>query len=544
MTKKLLAVMLLMLCLGLCISANADELYNVWIGGNQLHEGFTSGAGWSYDPATNTLTLNGANIQGIFPENYAAHAGAGIYHGDADDETTFTIKLVGTNKVTGYSAASIYPTGIKTGFDVDLVISGTGSLEASAVAPADLSIGNGCYAIYVSYGDLTVTESASVTAKATSNDLVVYAAGMWVESGTVTIDEDATVKAYLNHNGSKAIGGTADVGAAIYAKHVVIDYSSVEAYTGNCMDTSSGINVLINGSVTINSGNVTAKGSTGEISCGIYAGIGGLFIGENAGTVTATGSAVVNGQSYGLSSEGGITIKGGNVIATGGNVTGSGVSCGIHAECTDYYGDVVNEVLISGGSVTATGGATNSEYGSSSYGIEATGWLAIRGGSVVTATGGNATAINGSAQSFGLAGMSAINIGSSTVKATAGSGDVSYGMVSDSTITLSQYGSTTVEAIGNSRAIFTYDSFGGTVSGSMFTLNKAASATAAGAVTAYSFNFPENYSNYRYFKMEPERTDVPVTGDNAPVGLLLAMCLTSFSALIAVTYVGKKRKAE
>ena len=101
MMKKVLAMLMtLLLCLGLASVAAAEEYYDIWVGGTQLSSLNTKDEGWSFDPATNTLTLSGANIQGVAETaGNTGHKGAGIYA-----SIPLKIKLAeGTvNTVTGF----------------------------------------------------------------------------------------------------------------------------------------------------------------------------------------------------------------------------------------------------------------------------------------------------------------------------------------------------------------------------------------------------------------------------------------------------------
>jgi len=119
----------------------------------------------------------------------------------------------------------------------------------------------------------------------------------------------------------------------------------------------------IAGSVTINSGTVTAIG--GEYGAGIGGGIyssTGNSITINGGNVTATGgyggAGIGGGGNYfrtgSSGSVGTITINGGTVTATGGT-TGAGIgSGGGNAKNPEYEGGNAEAIIIRGGKVTAT----------------------------------------------------------------------------------------------------------------------------------------------------------------------------------------------
>ena len=97
----------------------------VWVNGVQIYGGTEPGyvEGVSYDPATNTLTLDGAYITKAYAYNEEAHA-AGIY-----SIGNLNVKLLGTNTIAGGSDMS-------DGICVDgkLTIDGPGSLDISVAS--------------------------------------------------------------------------------------------------------------------------------------------------------------------------------------------------------------------------------------------------------------------------------------------------------------------------------------------------------------------------------------------------------------------------
>lgn len=199
------------------------------------------------------------------------------------------------------------------------------------------------------------------------------------------------------------------------------------------------------GDITINGGNVTARG--GDASAGIGGGpvaSGGNIV-INGGTVTATGGGAATGIGGGMQCNGGyVTINGGEVTATGGNQAagiGSGtyggrISIQINGGTVNATGGPqgagigdgmgcsnVGSVTITGGTVTATGGAERSAESAAGIGGGAKtpgGKITISGGEV-TATGADG------ASGIGHGGLGAtggeITISGGTVTATGGSGN-------------------------------------------------------------------------------------------------------------------------
>jgi uncharacterized repeat protein (TIGR02543 family) len=149
--------------------------YNLWIGGVQVTDETLSGAGWSYDPASKTLTLTDAKIaDGYHEANYYTNV---IYSESID----LTLVLNGANKV------------------------GKDGVERG---------------IWVDEGALTVKGSGSLDVRGASNGIVT-AGGITFESGTVTVTgENAwgiTTNGTVTVNGGKLT--------------VVTNNASVDAYS-------------------------------------------------------------------------------------------------------------------------------------------------------------------------------------------------------------------------------------------------------------------------------------------------------------------------
>ena len=218
---------------------------------------------------------------------------------------------------------------------------------------------------------LTVHDDINV---AEGNSFTVYAQSTGAAMGVLTAKDKTENEA--------GIGG----GYWENAGTITINSGKVTATGGSFAAGIGGGNKASGGMITINGGNITANGGSSG------AGIGGGFSGSggtitiNDGKVTANGGNLSAGIGSGnrASSSGDITINGGIVTATGGYGAGIG---GGHV-CP------AGTVIIIGGIVTATGGNEEAGIGGGKYGS---------GGSV-TISGGNVTATGGK---YGAAGIGA-----------------------------------------------------------------------------------------------------------------------------------------
>ena len=220
----------------------------------------------------------------------------------------------------------------------------------------------------VVYATTDATTGTVTTNGATAENYNV----MW--DGTTLTLRNATIeqaKEYGNSHESMAIYlASGNMNLALVGEN------TVDA-PGNGTAASCGIN-LGSGSLSISGADgasLTVYGGPTERgnSCGIYAN-GTITI--DSGTVTATGESA-SAASYGICARGAVTIEGGTVNATSGEAGGNSV--GIH---------ITNSITINGGDVTATAG----DAGGNSYGIHTAASstdITVNGGSV-TATSGEA----------------------------------------------------------------------------------------------------------------------------------------------------------
>ena len=237
----------------------------------------------------------------------------------------------------------------------------------------------------VSYLDKNGSKQTAENVTVVGSSMTAWNGGWYVVSGTVTIDGTVTVSGevhlILADNASLTANGGIDVvennSFSVYAQSVGENMGTLTA-TGSQSGEAGigGRNGENAGTITINGGTVKATGGDEA------AGIGGANM-ENAGTITINSGSITaiggrNGAGIGSGFEGSggnITINGGTVTATGEN--GAGIGSGEHGS----YGNIT----IHGGSITATGGESAAGIGSGGYGSY--GNITIHGGSVA-ATGG------------------------------------------------------------------------------------------------------------------------------------------------------------
>ena len=245
----------------------------------------------------------------------------------------------------------------------------------------------------------------------------------------------------------------------------LVGENTVDALGGGSA-ASCGIN-LSGGSLTISGedgASLTVFGgdTTNSNSCGIYA-RGTITI--DSGTVTATGESA-SAASYGICAGGAVTIEGGSVTATSGEAGGN--SIGIYTS---------GSVTIEDGTVIATGESA----AAASYGIDAVGTVTIENGTV------NATSGKAGGNSVGIYTLNSVTINGGDVTATAGDAvGSSYGIntANISTSIIVNGGTVTAtsgEAYGDSCAIFAESQINADDASSSVTIN-------GGTVTARAGN--------------------------------------------------------
>lgn len=229
--KKLLSLLLtLALCAGLTVPALAGGIAPT------LHDGSGevvldqsgSGAGWTYDADTNTLTLNGFN-------------GAYISYADEFSDLPLTVVLQGQNTITG-SVAS--PTGedalVSWG---GLVLQGDGSLTVSGgLSAMELTVSGGTVSITgdaangnaVAAQDVTVS-GGSLTAVPAAGDLstgrfytgIQCTGSLTMTGGAIRVDQptaaDADNNDAIHCNGALTLtGGSLTAAGAVFAESLTL----------------------------------------------------------------------------------------------------------------------------------------------------------------------------------------------------------------------------------------------------------------------------------------------------------------------------------
>ena len=236
----------------------------------------------------------------------------------------------------------------------------------------------------ISYLDKNGSKQTADNVTVVESSMTAWNGGWYVVSGTVTIDGTVTVsgEVHLILADNASLTANAGINVAennsftVYAQSVGENMGTLTATGSQSGEAGIGGSWENAGTITINGGTVKATG--GDEAAGIGGGNG-----ENAGTITINGGSITatggrNGAGIGSGFEGSggnITINGGTVTATGEN--GAGIGSGEHGS----YGNIT----IHGGSVTATGGMSAAGIGSGGYGSY--GNITIHGGSVA-ATGG------------------------------------------------------------------------------------------------------------------------------------------------------------
>ena len=132
--KLLVSLSICFFLIAICPAAmvSADDEYQLWIGGVQVNEynrKMQESTHWSYDPDTNTLTLDNFEYSGV-GYNFSGEYHSCIYYNGRDD---LTISLKGKNVITqtkkiAYNNDNVL---MSARNDVSITITGTGSLNAT-----------------------------------------------------------------------------------------------------------------------------------------------------------------------------------------------------------------------------------------------------------------------------------------------------------------------------------------------------------------------------------------------------------------------------
>lgn len=214
MKKRILGVLLclcMMCALMPAISLATETTYNLFVGGvevtsenkdNITGPGILLGEGSkaSYDPTSQTLTLNNVNITGIYSfRNGIGTDSAGIYYADNNSNAIRNINLIGANSI------------------------------CVALGTSDFS----CYGIFddSSSKGLTITGNGSLTVQ--SGDASSFWSVGIFSRNNIIVGDDCTIT---------ATSGTADISAAIYSyDRITATHSKVTA--GASADSANAVDI-------------------------------------------------------------------------------------------------------------------------------------------------------------------------------------------------------------------------------------------------------------------------------------------------------------
>ena len=339
MKRKILMLALLtaVFALLLCVGAAAADEYDLWVNGVQVTSDNAAdvlgnadeGATVKYDAATNTLTLDGAELSVLHTYDNQYY---GVILARTDDP--LTVNVIGDSKITvgdpGENADSIRGVcGIlhdETGF---APVNKTWSINLTGTATLDIEVnyfGSGIRA----HEDVDIEKlTLNINVNKTDDITDEYGGGKFSEAiranDTLTIENGATVNV-------NSVSGT----GPIYSENgdLVINDATVNVTSLAGIELSDGsklgANPIISYGDVIISGNsnVTAKGYFGI--CGNNIQISGNAVVDSTSTVdsafwvptgkmTITDNAQVTASGFivGINSSGGVEITGGTLKACG-----------------------------------------------------------------------------------------------------------------------------------------------------------------------------------------------------------------------------------
>jgi len=351
----------------------ANEQFTGTVQWSPNHSVFQDGVRYT---ATITLTTLDDFVFRRVPSNFFTVAGAATVTNNANMgviTAVFPITDVGDNffDITGGPIRIEHGTNANT---VRVIHSGG---EISDNIPRDEQI-----IIIGSYSSNVAVDGIQVASEVTANVRLHYVNINASASSrrAFLISNDATVNLELSgtntlRSGANAAGLQVVTGSSL----TIFGDGSLSAFGGSS-ESGIGSRSVASGSITINSGTITATGAGSGAT-------GGQGIGGNNANVTINGgniTAVNGGNGVGIGGTGtnaSVTINGGTISARGWNSPGIGS----------------NQILITGGNITANASGTNGINGETTVtgGIVTTnfinGTLTVDGNAVVFATTVNAT---------------------------------------------------------------------------------------------------------------------------------------------------------
>ncbi|MBS6749692.1 MAG: hypothetical protein KH339_04325 [Firmicutes bacterium] len=339
MKRKILMLALLtaVFALLLCVGAAAADEYDLWVNGVQVTSDNAAdvlgnadeGATVKYDAATNTLTLDGAELSVLHTYDNQYY---GVILARTDDP--LTVNVIGDSKITvgdpGENADSIRGVcGIlhdETGF---APVNKTWSINLTGTATLDIEVnyfGSGIRA----HEDVDIEKlTLNINVNKTDDITDEYGGGKFSEAiranDTLTIENGATV----NVNSVSGTGPIYSENGDLVINDATVNVTSLAGI--ELLDGSKlGANPIISYGDVIISGNsnVTAKGYLGI--CGNNIQISGNAVVDSTSTVdsafwvptgkmTITDNAQVTARGFivGINSSGGVEITGGTLKACG-----------------------------------------------------------------------------------------------------------------------------------------------------------------------------------------------------------------------------------
>ncbi|AGI48150.1 hypothetical protein TALC_01162 [Thermoplasmatales archaeon BRNA1] len=284
-------------------SADADG-ESLWVNGvDVINHPESMPAGCTYDPGSNTLTLNGANLttSHVAPFLTQGTLGAVIFD---DRDTALVLNVVGNSNVINNSAS-----GEENGIQVagNLTITGSGSLSVSA--------SNGVCGIFtvgsLTFNGPTVTIAAGSLPVCGNNGIVISA---------------GTVNSSLDSNNGITISGSSTVNSGgIEATSGIISIEGSAAVESSVITTGTG-GLSVSGSVTVNvtnmnigeapsaNSNFSMSGGTINVAANGYIDVNGNITMSGGSIVFAGGHPGVSLGAYGTpESDGTVTLTGGSI---------------------------------------------------------------------------------------------------------------------------------------------------------------------------------------------------------------------------------------
>ncbi len=286
-----------------------DTKYDLWVGGvqvtdankdiivekiNEISADAAKGNA-TFDPATNTLMLNGFSYKG---EGYTFNDESAAIYSKLD---TLNITAKGNNSLTHKATADHESYGIYTKGNLVITEARTGALTAKGGATNKRSIG-----IYLYDGNFTVSGGII---SGEGDDADELSTGIWCFSGNVIVNEKTELT---------GIGGDSPTTRGIcVARKAVINGGIITGSGGTGTKSSHGIST---GSFESNSENTQITGTAGVAneSAGIYIWDASTF---SNGSMKGVSNASSNNESYGIFMDNDptdtLTIAGGTVIGQG-----------------------------------------------------------------------------------------------------------------------------------------------------------------------------------------------------------------------------------